>query len=368
MSELPAEVESWIGTRRYEEDGEFEVERGYVLTSCASVENGNPLFWDEKLARDVTGGWIAPPSMLSVWFRPHFWAPGRAAPRQPLQVHFDLKERLGLPEAVMTDNEIVFGEPVRPGDRLRTWQVLRSVSEPKRTKLGSGRFWVIDVEYVNQRGEFVGRESYTGLGYGAKGEGGDAGAGRPTGAEAARAASATQAGPGTDAPAAPPTASAAAPGAGLDAGRVRVGDRLPPLAVDVTATTVILGALASRDWRPMHHDRDFAQKRNRVRDIFLNTPNQAAWFERFLTDWTGPLGRLGRLRFRMKDSVFPGDRMRFAGEVEKLEADAAGCVFADLALTLHASERLATESRARIAIPARPGDNPWRRRGEEWRP
>ena len=39
------------------------------------------------------------------------------------------------------------------------------MSDPKTTKLGAGRFWVIDVEYVNQREEFVGRESYTGFGY-----------------------------------------------------------------------------------------------------------------------------------------------------------------------------------------------------------
>ena len=103
--------------------------------------------------------------MLSVWFRPHYWAPGRTEQALPLQVHFDLKAKLGLPEAVMTDNTVIFGEPVRPGDRLRTWQVLRSVSPEKRTKLGLGRFWVIDVEYVNQHGESVGTESYTGFGY-----------------------------------------------------------------------------------------------------------------------------------------------------------------------------------------------------------
>src|SRR5919112_306271 len=81
------------------------------------------------------------------------------------QVHFDLKDRLGLPEAVMTDNTIVFHEPVRPGDVLRTCQLLRSVSEEKTTKLGTGRFWVIDVEYRNQDDELVGVESYTGFGY-----------------------------------------------------------------------------------------------------------------------------------------------------------------------------------------------------------
>lgn len=165
MSELPSDVQGWIGQRRYEQVGEFAVERGYVFTSCASVENGNPLFWDEAVAEELTDGWIAPPTMLSVWFRPHAWAPNRSGTAQPLQVHFDLKDALALPEAVMTDNTIVFGEPVRPGDRLVTWQVLRSVSEPKRTKLGLGRFWVIDVESVNQHGIWVGTETYTGFGY-----------------------------------------------------------------------------------------------------------------------------------------------------------------------------------------------------------
>ena len=163
--DLPEEVRGWLGKKRYETEGEFDVERGYVFTSCASVENGNPLFWDEKVAQDLTGGLIAPPTMLSVWFRPHHWAPGRKEQALPLQVHFDLKAKLGLPEAVMTDNTVIFGEPVRPGDRLRTWQVLKSVSAKKRTKLGEGRFWIIDVEYVNQNGVSVGTESYTGFGY-----------------------------------------------------------------------------------------------------------------------------------------------------------------------------------------------------------
>lgn len=163
--ELPADVTELLGVVQYPEAGEFPVEQGYIWTSCASVENGNPLFWDAAVADDVTDGPIAPPTMLSVWFRPHHWAPGRAEEALPLQVHFDLKARFDLPEAVMTDNTIVFHEPVRPGDMLRTQQILRSVSGPKTTKLGTGRFWVIDVEYFNQRDELVGVESYTGFGY-----------------------------------------------------------------------------------------------------------------------------------------------------------------------------------------------------------
>ena len=38
-------------------------------------------------------------------------------------------------------------------------------SKKSDPKLGKGRFWVIDVEYLNQRDELVGVESYTGFGY-----------------------------------------------------------------------------------------------------------------------------------------------------------------------------------------------------------
>ena len=165
MTTLPKEVEALVGQIQYEETADFPVEQGYIWTSCSSVENGNPLFWDDAVAEQLTGGPIAPPSMISTWFRPHHWAPGRTEQKLPLQIHFDLKEQLGLPEAVMSDNSIVFHEPVRPGDVLSTRQVLRSVSDEKTTKLGTGRFWVIDVEYHNQRGELAAVESWTGFGY-----------------------------------------------------------------------------------------------------------------------------------------------------------------------------------------------------------
>src|SRR4051794_15854924 len=118
----------------------------------------------------------------------------------------------------------------------------------------------------------------------------------------------------------------------------------------------------------MHHDHDFALNRQGTKDIFLNTPNQAAWFERYLTDWAGPRGRLGRMKFRMKGSVFPGDIMRLAATVTKVEIDDTGCGWAEVDVTLSAGDRVATECTARIAIPTTDDDNPWARRGERWKP
>lgn len=151
-------------------------------------------------------------------------------------------------------------------------------------------------------------------------------------------------------------------------GSVAVGDVLPELAVDVTPTTVVLGALASRDWRPMHHDYKFATERNGVQDIFLNTPNQAAWFERFITDWTGPKGRLGRMKFRMRTSVFPGDRMVLSGTVTGVETDATGCGWVSVDVALKVGETVASTCEVRVALPTDSDDNPWARSGERWVP
>jgi uncharacterized protein len=348
---IPAEVEGWIGRERHGRTANFPVERGYLWTSLASVENGNPLFWDDKVAAELTDGPIAPPTTLSLWFRPHHWEPDRAAPRTPLPTHFELKDRLGLPEAVMTESVVVFREPVRPGDVISTSEVLRSVSPEKATKLGTGRFWVIDVDYRNQHGEVVGTESFTGFGY-------------RRGEPAPDAGRADEPEPPPGDPSGPPTVQVL--------GDAAPGDRLPALHHEVTATTVVLGALATRDWRPMHHDVDFAVNRNGTTDIFLNTPNQQAWFERYVTDWTGPRGRLGRLRFRMRDSIFPRDTMTFTGTVEAVGTDDAGCGWADVTVRLHAEgrapRRLCTTCTARVALPTEPDDNPWRRRGDRWTP
>jgi hypothetical protein len=150
--------------------------------------------------------------------------------------------------------------------------------------------------------------------------------------------------------------------------QVKVGQQLPPLECDVTATTVVLGALASRDWRPMHHDKDFAVNRNGVKDIFINTPNNAAWFERYITDWTGAKGRLGRMKFKMSSSVFPGDQMVLSGVVNSIDTDDTGCCWLELDVAVSVAGEVSTSCLARVAIPKEDSDNPWKRKADQWRP
>jgi len=154
----------------------------------------------------------------------------------------------------------------------------------------------------------------------------------------------------------------------LLATEIAAGQELPPLHFPVTATTIVLGALASRDWRPMHHDKDFAVERNGVKNIFINTPNFQAWLERYLTDWTGPKGRLGRMTFKMKKSVFPGDDMTISGCVASVSTDETGCHWAEVDVFVTVAGVVTTEGRAKLALPADETDNPWARKGSSWKP
>ena len=151
-------------------------------------------------------------------------------------------------------------------------------------------------------------------------------------------------------------------------GNVHVGDELPALTYDVTATTVVLGAIGGRDWRPMHHDYKFAVERNGVRDIFLNTTGETAFFERFITDWSGPAGRLGKLGFNMRSPIFPGETMMITGTVTNTQTDPTGCGWATIDFALRVGDETRASGSARIALPIGPDDNPWTRRGERWNP
>ena len=67
----------------------------------------------------------------------------------------------------------------------------------------------------------------------------------------------------------------------------QVGDALPAMVIDVTPTRVVAGAIASRDFMPVHHDRDYANQQG-APDIFMNILSDTGYCSRFLTDWAGP--------------------------------------------------------------------------------
>ena len=101
---------------------------------------------------------------------------------------------------------------------------------------------------------------------------------------------------------------------------VKVGDELPELAIDVTATLVVAGALASRDFTPVHHDKSAAQKTG-MQDVFMNILTTEGFVSRFVTDWAGPDARVRKLSVKLGGPNLPGDTMVMTGSVKTKQGD-----------------------------------------------
>jgi acyl dehydratase len=100
----------------------------------------------------------------------------------------------------------------------------------------------------------------------------------------------------------------------LDWATIRVGDELPALVIDVTATVIVAGAIATRDFMPVHHDRAYANAQGSP-DIFMNILSDTGYCSRFLTDWAGPEAMIKRIAIRLGAPVFPGSVLTYTGQV-----------------------------------------------------
>ena len=95
---------------------------------------------------------------------------------------------------------------------------------------------------------------------------------------------------------------------------IDVGDEVTPLEIPITTTMIVAGAIASRDYMPVHHDRDYANKQGSP-NLFMNILTSNGYCVRFLTDWAGPEAMVKNLSIRLGVPCFPDDPLRFAGSV-----------------------------------------------------
>jgi hypothetical protein len=98
---------------------------------------------------------------------------------------------------------------------------------------------------------------------------------------------------------------------------LRVGDSLPQLEVELTATHIVAGAIATRDFMPVHHDRDYANSQG-APDIFMNILSDTAYCSRFLTDWAGRDAMVRRMSIRLGVPTFPKSNLVFTGTITSL--------------------------------------------------
>ena len=118
---------------------------------------------------------------------------------------------------------------------------------------------------------------------------------------------------------------------------INVGDEATPLDIPITTTMIVAGAIASRDFMPVHHDRDYANKQGSP-NLFMNILTSNGYCVKFLTDWAGPEAMITKLAIRLGVPSFPDDPLRFTGSVTGKSEGSTGENF--LEVTFKASNSL----------------------------
>ena len=95
---------------------------------------------------------------------------------------------------------------------------------------------------------------------------------------------------------------------------ISVGTALPELLVPITTTMIVAGALASRDFTALHHDKAAAQAGG-MQDVFMNILTTNGLVGRYVTDWAGPDAVLQRVAIKLGAPNLPGDTMKLSGTV-----------------------------------------------------
>ncbi len=118
----------------------------------------NPVYVSDEAARAAGHErLIAPPTMLQAWIMRGLRASmaveeARAAGTEqgsgPNDIMMGLLDDEGLTSVVATNCEQHYGRPLVVGDRVLSRSVIESVSEPKRTGLGTGRFVTTRIDFV----------------------------------------------------------------------------------------------------------------------------------------------------------------------------------------------------------------------------
>jgi uncharacterized OB-fold protein/acyl dehydratase len=151
----------------------------------------NPVYLSDEAAREA--GYeqlIAPPTMLQAWIMRGLKASnevevaratGQLQGSGPQDRMMTLLDDEGLRSVVATNCEQQYGRPLVVGDRVLVRSVIESISEPKRTGLGTGRFITTRQDYVAVPDSAV----PPGAGGGAMASGGGGGGGGGGGAGAA---------------------------------------------------------------------------------------------------------------------------------------------------------------------------------------
>ncbi|UUZ58781.1 OB-fold domain-containing protein [Nocardioides sp. B-3] len=119
---------------------------------------------------------------------------------------------------------------------------------------------------------------------------------------------------------------------------------LPVSSLPITPTLIVSTALATRDFRDVHHDRDLAVQRG-SKDIFLNILTTTGLVQKYVVDWArqqgSPDARVTACTLRLGAPAYPGDTLELTGTiVSRSETEVVVDVVGAVSPGAHATSRV----------------------------
>ena len=96
---------------------------------------------------------------------------------------------------------------------------------------------------------------------------------------------------------------------------ISVGDKLPAKEIPITSSLVVGGAVASRDFTTVHHDKKAAQQAG-LPDVFMNILTSNGLMGSYITNWAGPDSTTKKINLKLGAPNLPGFIMTITGEVK----------------------------------------------------
>lgn len=139
------------------------VNRPMIHHLCDAMEETNPLYLDEDLARaaghpDV----IAPASSLQVW---NMINPSDPVIESDVDTAYALLAEAGYPKVVAVNCDQEYDRPLVPGDVLTAHEKVETLAGPKQTGLGEGYFITTLTTFTDQNDQRVGTMRFRTLWY-----------------------------------------------------------------------------------------------------------------------------------------------------------------------------------------------------------
>lgn len=134
--------------------------------------------------------------------------------------------------------------------------------------------------------------------------------------------------------------------ASISGGQISVGDAIPLFELNVTSTVIVAGAIASRDFMPVHHDAEYARGRGSP-DLFMNILTTNGYVARYVTDWAGPEAIVRKIAIRLGAPAIPGQPLRFTGQVTEKHDEGDECV---VEVTLRAANDLGDHATGTVTL------------------